>query len=49
MNLNEENLKSVYDFIKKMLIANNVANYKFDTIAECAKYDDMIMMLKTNF
>ena len=49
MNLNEKNLKSVYNFIKKMLIVNNMINHKFNIIAEHAKYDNIIMMLKTNF
>ena len=49
MSLNEKNLKSIYDFIEKMLIVNNVVNHKFNIIAKCAKYNDMIMMLKMNF
>ena len=49
MSLNEKNLKNVYDFIKKMLIINNAANHKLNIIAECVKYNDMIIMLKMNF
>ena len=49
MNLNEKNLKNVCNFIKKMLIVNNVINHKFNIIAECAKYNNIIMMLKMNF
>ena len=49
MNLNEKNLKSICNFIEKMLIVNNVTDYKLDTIVKHVKYNNMIMMLKTNF
>ena len=49
INLNEKNLKSVCDFIKKTLIVNNMADHKLNTIAKCVKYDNTIMMFKMNF
>ena len=49
MSLNEKNLKNVHNFIKKMLIVNNVINYKFNIITKYVKYNNMIMILKINF
>ena len=49
MGLDEEDLESVCNFIEKVLIANNVADHKLDTIAKCAKYDNTVMMLKMDF
>ena len=49
MSLNKKNLKSVYNFIEKMLIVNNAVNHKLDIITKCAKYDNTIMMFKMNF
>ena len=49
MSLNKKNLKNIHNFIKKILIANNTANHKFNIIIKHVKYDDMIMTLKMNF
>ena len=49
MNLNKKNLKSIYNFIEKILIVNNIVDYKFNIIAECAKYNNIITMLKIDF
>ena len=49
MSLNKENLKSICNFIEKMLIINNAVNHKLNIITEYAKYNNIIITFKTDF